>query len=70
MSDPIRYAILDNASDDAGLWTLPYRLRQEVAGEMVELHPRRDGRIPRSRMPAALTATWRDGSLLATCSYS
>jgi hypothetical protein len=37
VSHPIRYAILDHASDEANLWELPWSL--SVSG--VEVHPRR-----------------------------
>jgi hypothetical protein len=41
MADPIRYALLDHASDDAALWELPLALHQTVDSGMMEIHPRR-----------------------------
>ncbi len=38
MTNPIRYAILDDASDEANLWELPWNAINENG---VEIHPRR-----------------------------
>jgi len=38
--DPIRYAILDHASEDSPIWELAWSLNQIVGGRTVELHPR------------------------------
>jgi hypothetical protein len=42
MAHPIRYAVLDHASDDAALWELPLALHQSVDGRMKEVHHRRE----------------------------
>jgi hypothetical protein len=40
VSSPIRYAILDHASDDCPLWEISWGLQQSIDGHLVEIHPR------------------------------
>jgi hypothetical protein len=41
MANPVRYAILDSATDSSPLWELPWPLSHATDEGPVEIHPRR-----------------------------
>jgi hypothetical protein len=40
MANPIRFALLDHATDEARLWELTYALSEGRGGKVVEVHPK------------------------------